>query len=126
MIEATDMQGFVKAYVEAIYFTECGPDGPFDSSMLLAPEAWAEVFNDCNKFVQENEAALEDATGRHGYGWAQAGHDFWLTRNGHGAGFWDRTPLKMSDLGEFLTEKAKEWGQVDVYSSSEDNMLHFM
>ena len=21
---------------------------------------------------------------------SQAGHDFWLTRNGHGAGFWDR------------------------------------
>lgn len=31
---------------------------------------------------------------------AQLGHDLWLTRNGHGAGFWDRG---LGELGERLT-----------------------
>jgi len=37
----------------------------------------------------------------------QIGHDFWLTRNGHGAGFWDRG---LGDMGEKLTEIAKSFG----------------
>ena len=35
---------------------------------------------------------------------AQVGHDFWLTRNGHGAGFWDRG---LGARGEELTRIAK-------------------
>lgn len=33
-----------------------------------------------------------------------AGHDFALTRNGHGAGFWDRG---LGRIGDMLTEEAK-------------------
>jgi hypothetical protein len=44
--------------------------------------------------------------------WEQCGHDFWLTRNGHGAGFWDRGT---GDVGERLTAAAKVWGSVDMY-----------
>jgi len=36
---------------------------------------------------------------------AQAGHDFWLTRNGHGAGFWDGD---WPETGDALTEASKE------------------
>jgi hypothetical protein len=41
-----------------------------------------------------------------------AGHDFWLTRNGHGAGFWDRG---LGELGDALTQAAKSFGQCDLY-----------
>ena len=41
------------------------------------------------------------------------GHDLWLTRNGHGAGFWD------GDYPEpdatILDEAAKAMGEVDLY-----------
>ena len=40
------------------------------------------------------------------------GHDFWLTRNGHGAGFWDRG---LGELGDRLTGLAKPYGTVDLY-----------
>ena len=40
------------------------------------------------------------------------GHDFWLTRNHHGAGFWDRG---LGDLGDRLTEAAHVYGSVDLY-----------
>ena len=42
----------------------------------------------------------------------QAGHDFWLTRNGHGAGFWDRG---LGALGDKLTDAAKTFGSCDLY-----------
>jgi len=42
----------------------------------------------------------------------QFGHDFWLTRNGHGAGFWDR---ELGELGDILTERCKPYGTCDLY-----------
>lgn len=41
-------------------------------------------------------------------GWdaEQVGHDFWLTRNGHGAGFWDRG----LPFGRELTDLCKTYG----------------
>ena len=38
-------------------------------------------------------------------------HDFWLTRNGHGAGFWDGDYC----FGEELTNLAKAFGEVNLY-----------
>ena len=46
--------------------------------------------NECRDFMRANAADLEryeEATGRD---MSSAGHDFYLTRNGHGAGYWDR------------------------------------
>jgi hypothetical protein len=42
-----------------------------------------------------------------------AGHDFWLTRNGHGAGFWDGDLSE--DVGNALTEAAKKFGECHLY-----------
>lgn len=42
----------------------------------------------------------------------QIGHDFWLTRNGHGAGFWDRG---LGELGDFLTKMSKPFGEAHLY-----------
>lgn len=39
---------------------------------------------------------------------AYAGHDLWLTRRGHGTGFWDRG---LGELGERLTKAAKAMGE---------------
>ena len=42
------------------------------------------------------------------------GHDLWLTRNGHGCGFWDRD---LGELGELLTALCELMGEVDLYVS---------
>jgi hypothetical protein len=44
------------------------------------------------------------------------GHDFWLTRNGHGAGFWDRG---LGELGDFLTKMSKPFGEATLYVSDD-------
>ena len=42
----------------------------------------------------------------------QNSHDFWLTRNGHGTGFWDRG---LGEVGRKLTDLAKTYGSCDLY-----------
>lgn len=42
-----------------------------------------------------------------------AGHDLWLTRSGHGTGFWDRG---LGELGDRLTEAAKSYGSPDDHT----------
>ena len=52
---------------------------------------------------------------------AMAGHDFWLTRNGHGAGFWDGDwPLPYADL---LDKAAQAAGTCDLYVG-DDGMIY--
>jgi hypothetical protein len=42
-----------------------------------------------------------------------AGHDFWLTRNHHGAGFWDGDWPEC--VGEKLTEASHSCGEMNLY-----------
>jgi hypothetical protein len=50
----------------------------------------------------------------------QAAHDFWLTRNHHGAGFWDRG---LGAAGDELTRLAQVYGGCDLYLG-DDGMVH--
>lgn len=47
---------------------------------------------------------------------SQAGHDLWLTRNGHGAGFWDRGLA----FGGVLTSLATPYGAASLYLGDDD------
>ena len=47
---------------------------------------------------------------------ADIGHDFMLTRNSHGAGFWDRG---LGELGDRLTAAAKVYGEQMVVVGSD-------
>lgn len=56
----------------------------------------------------------------------QFGHDFWLTRNHHGAGFWCRYGWSHGDaylMGVVLTEQANAFPQVDLYVG-DDGLIH--
>lgn len=54
---------------------------------------------------------------------SQVAHDFWLTRNGHGAGFWDGDYEE--EVGEKLTEISHEFGEIDV-EVGDDGQLYFL
>ncbi len=92
------LDSFTEAYIEcALWSTndESTPEGgePLDNNYGpedLSPECLATMVADCNKFQEEN--AKDIATWENEYHYTareMAGHDFWLTRNSHGAGFWD-------------------------------------
>jgi hypothetical protein len=48
------------------------------------------------------------------------GHDFWLTREGHGVGFWDRG---YGRVGSILTDAASSFGGFNLYLG-DDGMIH--
>lgn len=55
----------------------------------------------------------------------QLGHDFWLTRNGHGAGFWARPEMwGGEENAQKLTEAARACGERYIYRDDE-GQLHF-
>lgn len=47
----------------------------------------------------------------------QVGHDFWLSRNRHGAGFWDRG---LGLFGDNLTKAAQVHGSYTLYLADEE------
>ena len=65
-----------------------------------------ELIEDCANFQKENAADLEP------YDSARAGHDFWLTRLRHGAGYWDGDYAE--EVGKRLTDAAHAYGEVDL------------
>jgi hypothetical protein len=122
MTTATILSPFARAYVECALWAsndesdESGGE-PMDANYGIDDidsDTLASMVDDCRRFQEENAAdlALYDHPE-----WTAAelgGHDFWLTRNHHGAGFWDRDCLPR-DAGERLTEAAHACGTVDLY-----------
>ena len=93
------------AYIECAVWSSTDEHGePLDRSDALISEGLiAESRIECGDFYTANTQDLAEI------GPEQAGHDFWLTRNGHGAGFWDRG---LGELGDRLSEAARIYGSV--------------
>jgi hypothetical protein len=112
---------FVAGYVEAMAWANFWREDGDDSSIgvELPQEILEELEQDCRDFLDEHTERLIRGAVRRSregygsrqyaeYGYAMAGHDFALTRNGHGAGFWDRG---LGFVGEALTSLAKPYGE---------------
>jgi hypothetical protein len=135
---------FIAAYIECAIFTGTGEDdkpldrdyGPSD----IAASSLQSMRADCLRFIREQAAILDyvESAGEHGDSYAAAGHDFWLTRNGHGAGFWDGdweidlpTPqyfmaavlVSVPTAGSVLTDAAHKFGESDLYVG-DDGLLY--
>lgn len=120
------LETFVTAYIEcALWSSSDNSDDsggePFDenySASDLAPETRAEMAADCASFYNDpnNAEGLEIWRDEFGSD-EQAGHDFWLTRNSHGAGFWDRFSGEGPEAaaGTALTKASKPYGEVSLY-----------
>lgn len=87
---------YMLAYVTCALWSSVGEEsrpldddyGPTD----ILPETLQDMRNDIAQFLwmmrPDIRAARSD--GAHSLDAEQIAHDFWLTRNHHGAGFWDR------------------------------------
>lgn len=87
--------------------------GPDD----IADEALESMREDVTDFLQ---ACWDDGLDLSSIEADQIGHDLWLTRNHHGAGFWDRG---LGDLGDELTKRAHAYGSSDIYVG-DDGLLY--
>jgi len=127
---------FTAAYIAALFFTEvaqgvttaewyedaesASENGSIPCDLDesdIAPETLGVIVADCLAFQQANAADLAQVYAETAYDATRAGHDFWLTRNGHGAGFWDRSELDIMSadgrgkLGDLLTKAAEAFGE---------------
>ncbi len=114
-----NVDAFSVAYIEAALFTEEEQLGGTVAVQQLSDELLHIMRQDCLEFqlrasVQRvflgpisHRLQNQDSIA------ALAGHDFWLTRNGHGAGFWDGDWSEPA--GSKLDEIAKAFPQVDLY-----------
>jgi hypothetical protein len=123
------LDDFTLAYIKCALWSSPDESGKADCLDAnydiedLAPETLAKIIEDCNAFRESEQAGflLAEAYQCISYDPSHAGHDFWLTRNGHGAGFWDRSEL--GELGEQLSEKARAFKSVDLYTG-DDGLLY--
>lgn len=114
---------FTKGYVNTALATstdESTPSGgyPLDRNYSvrdLDEAALTKMKADCAQF-QQGSAELLDACGLDS---ERAGRDFWLSRNGHGSGFWDEHTMDDSDpqfqACKQLHKVAQGFGTYDLY-----------
>lgn len=109
---------FTEAYIECALWSSTDEHGePLDCVEAdPAPETLEMMERDCAAF-QRDQASLLEEWYQLGEDETRAGHDFWLTRNGHGAGFWDRFYGDQAGtvLGKQLSAAAGANGSVDLY-----------
>ena len=120
MNPSTDqLNTFITDYIVAMLWSSLDDDGePLDDNYCaddLSSEAMERVRTDCRAFLKDALPSIESAELRDCdfNKIAYAGHDFWLTRVGHGAGFWD------GDWSEpaatYLTALASNFGDLHPY-----------
>lgn len=128
-----NLNEMVNGYMTCALWSSCGPeDEPHACENLddlfgiddIAPECAAAMRSVCEDFAKSNHADLQEYCTRmrteQWSGEELAGHDFWLTRNGHGTGFWDRG---LGALGERLSAAAKVYSGVDLYPG-DDGLIY--
>lgn len=115
------MDKFLQAYIVAALWSTTDESTPEGGVFLdanygpddLAPDTLEVMKADCANFLAEN---AQDIESRH----EQAGHDFWLTRNHHGAGFWDGD---WPEAGDRLTAACKSYPEVNLYVG-DDHLIY--
>ncbi len=114
----TTLSSSLRAYIQIALWSSELDRGYSESD--LTPEAIAKMQSDCERFETENAETLTNAiaTGEVRCGpdfneWERAAHDFWLTRNHHGAGFWDGDWPE--PFAKQLTDSAHGLSSQDLY-----------
>lgn len=113
------LKSFTQAYIEAALWSSSDEHGtPLDRlDTELDADARERMELDAADFWTSN-AELWEGTEMSD---EQAGHDFWLTRNRHGAGFWDRG---LGPIGKELTGRAHAFGEADLYVTDTGDIAH--
>jgi hypothetical protein len=123
------MDAFTSAYVEAALWTSTGDSDEYLDRNYgisdIAPATLEVMVADCKRFQADNEHLINDDNCRYKRCPPQeyAGHDFWLTRNHHGCGFWDGDWSE--EAGQALTDAASKYREVSLYVG-DDGLVHAM
>lgn len=109
---------FTQAYIACMFWTEEEEIGGELAFIDLSEDDQSDIKNECISFYQANAKTMTKAN----EDFSQHGHDFWLTRNGHGAGFWDRGYSK--ELGDLLTAQSERYKSAYLTRDGEKIYYH--
>lgn len=109
----SDLTEMVQSYAETALWSstdESRDDGgdPLDDNYSIDDidnAAFAEMVSECESFRDCQAGLLADVSP------SEAGHNFWLSRNGHGAGFFDSG----AEHADALQKATKPYGSVNLY-----------
>jgi hypothetical protein len=108
-----DIDNIVDSYLHAAFWTEeeqikDNNDDLDLSSTDFSEKSIEESKNDIIMFMEKAGQYLNNISDD------LIGHNFWLTRNHHGAGFWDMKELD-EEIGEIVTKICHEFKEKYVY-----------
>ena len=117
-----NIDNVLRGFLTCLLWSECDDDQePFDKNYEvsdISEEFVEEARKECQDFVEAAkeyivESGMEDDS---------VGHDFCLTRNRHGAGFWDRG---LGQIGENLTKKCRDFSEFNIYLGDDGKIYRF-
>jgi hypothetical protein len=119
------MQSLTDAYIQTLLWAETGDDmEPVDKEWNpsnIDPASLKSIERDCASFQEKAKDILAGLNIPD----SQVGHDFLLTRNRHGAGFWDSPEKYGIDGADKLTVIAHSFGETEIYVG-DDGVLYIM
>lgn len=109
----------LNAYIECALWSSVDDNGePLDGlGFDVSADCRKRMAADCASFLKLAGSDVAEFGERWTY--SQIGHDFWLSRNGHGAGFFDRGE---EDCCERLQALAETFGTCDLYVSDNNEI----
>lgn len=135
-LAGANIDAMVQGYLECQLWAglDCREDGeepvPYDDNYDISdisPDYVDKITDEFRELVYAHPLAVRmylntvgkyDQTGYERNG--TFGHNYYLTREGHGAGFWDRG---LGELGDYLTDIAKYAGSADDLWDNGDGVL---
>ena len=133
------MEAFVNGYIECALWSsndvsDDNPDHKYETlqGLELDDQARLVLTSHAVTFYWQHFTLLHAAIEACNQVWEQAGHDLWLTHNGHGSGFWDGDwgePAQSwanegPTFGDVLTLKAHTYKQIDLYVGDYDGKVY--
>ena len=137
----SDLDEFMTHYIACMLWAEMDQsdaDGgePFDRNYdesNIDEKAMEQIKEDCGEFLDAHGHWITDETclragvtmsdGESYSAMALAGHDFWLTRAGHGVGFWE-SDRWTDNAGQALSDAARGMGARNPYVG-DDGQIHY-
>jgi hypothetical protein len=119
----TALPHVIDGYKASIYWTEENPDEGFTKDSQFADQTLLNIEGSCKKTLLYCFEVFPEDYHFDKHNLYAIGKDLWLTRNGHGSGFWDGDWPEV--IGEKLTAYCHAIGQREAYLG-DDGLIYFV
>lgn len=117
-IETTELKKFVQSYLQTAAWVTCDKEENHEftkEAKVRAEKDCIDFINKVTDFFGERKAVKLLSVGGQSLPYLAA-HDFFLTRNGHGTGFWDKPEYYYGQRNaDQLSEISKTLGGADLF-----------